>query len=52
MEDETGTELTNKLTEHLKEILTDNKVKATVLPMSQASKGRLGQTNSPLIRKH
>lgn len=31
MDDATATELTNKLTEHLKEILSDNKVKATVL---------------------
>lgn len=35
MDGATATELTNKLTEHLKEILSDNKVKATVLPASQ-----------------
>lgn len=38
VEEATGTELTNKLTEHLKEILSDNKVRATVLPLSQTSK--------------
>lgn len=32
MEDSSGTELTSKLTEHLKEILSDTKVKATVVP--------------------
>lgn len=44
VEEATGTELTNKLTEHLKEILADNKVRATVLALSQTSKrwSRLG----------
>lgn len=37
MEEASGTELTSKLTEHLKEIVSHNKVKATVLPMSQTN---------------
>lgn len=37
MEEATGTELSNKLTEHLKEIHSDNKVEATVPSMSQTN---------------